>query len=198
MYPMSTAVPPQKRVAMLEGTRLQETRSRAPAHARPLRAARSRTALLMASLGLLLSSMVGCASMRARETSAASSQGQRDGAFSLAPVRTPGDWRPPKDSAERTRLNAELQAHFPAFQDCMWRYTGASMVGSSNLYSGPLIAQLGVDSRGTIQWLELGKGAIEGGGLRECLSRELLQITFDPAPAHPTILVLTLTSLRLS
>jgi len=119
-------------------------------------------------------------------------------AYSLPSARPEGNWRPPSSADERRQLNAVVQKSDPNFQECMWRYAGASMVGRDALPASPLIATFGVDHTGKVVWLQLANAHFSSYSLRECLSRELLQMEFKPPPSEPSILVLTVLPLRVS
>lgn len=117
---------------------------------------------------------------------------------SLPKVRLPGRWSPPSDAEQRKRFDAVLRARMTEYNKCVWKQLGSRVGAGGGAYTQPLIAQLGVDQTGTVQWLELVQAPPGHFALHECLSRELLQLEFSPPPTVPTLLVLTLPPMLLS
>lgn len=117
---------------------------------------------------------------------------------SLPKVRLPGRWVPPADPAQRKQLDIVLRSRMTEYNKCVWKQLGSRVGAGGGAYTQPLIAQLGVDQTGTVQWLELVQAPPGHFALHECLSRELLQLEFSPPPAVPTLLVLTLPPMLLS
>ncbi len=114
-------------------------------------------------------------------------------AFTLSPNRPEGTWRTPQHSAERQQLNQVLREHFSEFQECSWRYAGIELSrtdGSSVTH--PMVVTIGVDALGKVTWLELNQQNFQRYSLRECLSRSLVKLTFNPPPTEPVMLVFTL------
>lgn len=166
------------------------------AAARPRVAIGRKTLLLLASLLLTICHLISCHPAAGEKDSRF--QTPANTAYSLPSSRPEGNWRPPSNPEERKQLNTVVQKSDPGFQECMWRYAGATMVGRDNLPSSPLVATFGVNQTGKVVWLQLANTHFSSYSLRECLSRELLRMEFTPPPAEPTILVLTVLPLRVS